>query len=113
MQKSVDRSGITTTIKYTFGDPSVVLISPLVGYRQIYGLSDYADAGVNVSYPSVLDLSMLYHTNKSITGGFSFDYNEVLKLSCFYNSEPPEIRGLSGGTFELSLGMPFSIRKNK
>lgn len=50
MQKSVDRSGITTTIKYAFGDPSLVLISPLVGYRQIYGLSDYADAGVNVSY---------------------------------------------------------------
>ena len=111
--KSIDRSGITTTLKYSFGDPGSTVISPLLGYRQIYGFSDYMDAGVNVSYLSKLDVSLLYHTNKSITGGFSFDYNRKLRLACFYNSETPQLRGLSGGTFELSLGIPFSIRKNQ
>ena len=110
--KSVDRSGITTTIKYSFGDQGSTVISPLFGYRQIYGFSDYMDAGINFSYRSVLDVSVLYHTNKSITGGFSFDYNQKLRLACFYNSETPQLRSLSGGTFELSLGIPFSIRKD-
>lgn len=108
-EKAVDRSGITTTLKYSFGDPSNIAISPLLGFRQIHGFSDYLDAGVNVSYLSVLDLSLLYHTNKSITGGFSFYYKDRLQLSCFYNSETPEIRGLTGGTFEISLGLPFNI----
>ncbi|WP_424288218.1 type IX secretion system membrane protein PorP/SprF [Daejeonella sp.] len=82
-----------------------------MGYRQITGLSHYIDAGLNFSYKSVLDLSVLYHSNKSITGGFSFDYDQKVRLSCFYNSETPQLRSLSGGTFELSIGMPFSIMK--
>lgn len=108
---AVDWPGITTTLKYTIGNPNVAALSPLLGYRQINGLSDYIDAGVNFSFKSSLDLSFLYHTNKSITGGFSFDYNQLVRLSCFYNSETPQLRSLSGGTFELSLGIPFSIRK--
>lgn len=108
---AIDRPGVTTTLKYTFGDPEEASFSPLVGYRQITGLSDYIDAGLNFSYKSVLDLSVLYHSNKSITGGFSFDYDQKVRLSCFYNSETPQLRSLSGGTFELSIGMPFSIMK--
>ena len=110
--KSADRSGITTTMKYSFGNPGLATISPFLGYRQIYGLSDYVDAGVNFSYLSVFDLSFLYNTNKSITGGISLDFNQI-KIACFYNSESPRIRGLPGGTYELSLGIPFFIRKNK
>lgn len=108
---AIDRPGVTTTLKYTFGDPEEAAFSPLVGYRQITGLSDYIDAGLNFSYKSVLDLSVLYHSNKSITGGFSFDYDQKVRLSCFYNSETPQLRSLSGGTFELSIGMPFTIMK--
>ena len=108
---AIDRPGVTSTLKYTFGDPSAASFSPLIGYRQIAGFSDYIDAGLNFSYKSVLDLSVLYHTNKSITGGFSFDYKQAVRLSCFYNSETPQLRNLSGGTFEMSLGIPFSIRR--
>ena len=108
---AIDRPGITSTVKYTFGDPAAASFSPLFGYRQITGFSDYIDAGLNFSYKSVLDLSVLYHTNKSFTGGFSFDYKQSLRLSCFYNSETPQLRNLSGGTFEMSLGIPFSIRR--
>ena len=108
---AIDRPGITSTLKYTFGDPAAASFSPLFGYRQITGFSDYIDAGLNFSYKSVLDLSVLYHTNKSFTGGFSFDYKQSLRLSCFYNSETPQLRNLSGGTFEMSLGIPFSIRR--
>lgn len=108
---AIDRPGITSTVKYTFGDPAAASFSPLFGYRQIAGFSDYIDAGLNFSYKSVLDLSVLYHTNKSFTGGFSFDYKQSLRLSCFYNSETPQLRNLSGGTFEMSLGIPFSIRR--
>lgn len=109
--KSADRSGNTTIIKYSIGDPMGTLITPLVGYRQIHGLSDYFDAGVNVSYFSSLDLSFLYHTNRSITGGISYEYEKIIRLSCFYNSEAPQVRGITGGTFEMSLSMPFSIKK--
>lgn len=109
--KSVDRSGNTTTIKYSIGDPMGNLITPLVGYRQIHGLSDFFDAGVNVSYFSSLNLTFLYHTNKSITGGISYEYEKIIRFSCFYNSETPQVRGMSGGTFEMSLSMPFSINK--
>jgi len=109
--KSADRSGNTTTIKYSFGDPMGTLITPLIGYRQIKGLSDYFDTGVNISYFSSLDLSFLYHSNKSITGGISYEYEKIIRLSCFYNSETPQVRGITGGTFEMSLSMPFSIKK--
>jgi len=109
--KSADRSGNTTIIKYSMGDPMGTLITPLVVYRQIHGLSDYFDAGVNVSYFSSLDLSFLYHTNRSITGGISYEFEKVIRLSCFYNSEAPQVRGITGGTFEMSLSMPFSIKK--
>lgn len=109
--KSADRSGNTTTIKYSIGNPFGTLITPLVGYRQIHGFSDYFDAGVNISYFSLLDLSFLYHTNMSITGGISYEYDKVIRISCFYNSETPQVRGLTGGTFEMSLSMPFSLNK--
>ncbi len=108
---AIDRPGVTSTIKYSFGDPAAASFSPLIGYRQITGLPDYIDAGLNFTYKSVLDLSVLYHTNKSITGGFSFDYKQAVRLSCFYNSETPQLRNLSGGTFEMSVGVPFSVRR--
>jgi len=108
---AIDRPGVTSTLKYTFGDPAAASFSPLFGYRQISGFSDYIDVGLNFSYKSILDLSVLYHTNKSITGGFSFDYKQSVRLSCFYNSETPQLRNLSGGTFEMSLGIPFSMRR--
>lgn len=107
---AIDRPGVTSTLKYTFGNRETTSFSPLIGYRQITGFSDYIDAGLNFSYKSILDLSVLYHTNKSITGGFSFDYKKAVRLSCFYNSETPQLRNLSGGTFEMSLGIPFSTR---
>jgi type IX secretion system PorP/SprF family membrane protein len=107
--KAVDRSGMTTTVKYSFGDPNQMEISPLVGYRQIHGFSDYFDAGVNMTYLSKLDLSLLYHTNKSVTGGIAFDYEQKIKLGLLYNTESANIRGMTGGTFELALYVPFSI----
>jgi type IX secretion system PorP/SprF family membrane protein len=110
--KSIDRPGVTTTVKYSFGDPGGTQISPLAGYRQIHGFTDYWDGGVNVSYLSVLDLSLLYHTNKSFTGGFCFEYEHKIKLAFLYNTEPAQIRGTTGGTMEVSLYVPF-FSKNK
>ncbi len=111
--QSVDRSGITSTIRYSFGDPKSIVYTPLIGYRQIHGLSDYWDGGINFSYLSKIDFSALYHSNRSVSAGFKFNYLEIIKLGALYNTEPPQVRGVSGGTFEVSLYMPFSIRRNR
>ncbi len=111
--KSVNRSGITSTVRYSFGDPQGIIYTPLVGYRQIYGLRDYWDGGINLSYLSKIDFSALYHTNKSFTAGFKFNYLEIIKLGALYNTEAPQVRGMSGGTFEVSLYVPFSIKRNE
>ena len=108
--RTVDRSGITSQMKYSFGDPSGIVVSPMLGHRQIQGLRDYMDMGVNVAFLPNLDCSFIYHTNKTMTGGISYEYDKVLRLNCFYNSETPQIRGLTGGTFEMSLSMPFSLK---
>jgi len=112
LNRTIDRSGITTQFKYNLGDPSGTVVSPMLGHRQIQGLKDYLDMGVNVAFVPNLDLTFIYHTNKTITGGISYEYDKLLRLNCFYNSETPQIRGLTGGTFEMSLSMPFSLLKN-
>ncbi len=107
--KSVDRAGLTVLANYTIENKENFTYNILGGYRQINGLSDYFDAGVKVAYNKAIDLSLLYHTNKSLTVGFGYDYRQNFRLHFLYNNEPAEIRGLTGGTFELALYVPFKL----
>jgi type IX secretion system PorP/SprF family membrane protein len=110
--KSVDRPGITSSLKYSFGNKNEFSYDAIVGYRQINGLSDYIDAGMKITYLNKVDLSAFYHTNKSITAGVGYNHNQQFKLSCLYNTEQSQIRGLTGGTFEVALYIPFSLIRN-
>ena len=107
--KSVDRAGITLLANYVIENKENFTFNILGGYRQINGLSDYFDAGLKIAYNKSIDFSVLYHTNRSTTLGFGYDYRRNFKIHCLYNNEPSEIRGLTGGTFEVALYVPFKL----
>ncbi len=107
--KSVDRAGITVLANYALEGKQNFSFNILGGYRQINGLSDYFDAGLKIAYNKSIDLTAIYHTNKSMTFGFGYDYRQNFKLNFLYNNEPYQIRGLTGGTFELAAYVPFKL----
>ncbi|MHB8208636.1 PorP/SprF family type IX secretion system membrane protein [Mucilaginibacter sp.] len=82
-------------------------IEPKVAFRGIKGYSNIVDAGVNLAITQyLLNASVLYHTNKSATVGFSLNLKQLsVLLSYTYNTG--QLEAYANNTFEM--GLKYSI----
>jgi type IX secretion system PorP/SprF family membrane protein len=110
--KTVDHPGLTASVAYKLSlTDSASFVKPLLGVRQINGLSSYFDMGLNASYHDVVDFTALYHTNKTFTLGAGLNYKKDLKMVFLYSTGLPDNASITGGAFELSLLVPFRLIK--
>ncbi|HEY0669127.1 MAG TPA: PorP/SprF family type IX secretion system membrane protein [Sphingobacteriaceae bacterium] len=105
---TVDYSTYYSSIAYKFSLDDNFTIKPLVAYRGVNGFDDQWDVAAEWGIISKdFNLYTMYHSNKSISGGFGYVYDHKLNISGFYNSEPSSVRGITGGIFDLIVGYKF------
>lgn len=105
---TVDYSTHYTSIAYKFNLDDNFSLKPLVAYRGVNGFDDQWDVAAEWGMVKEdFNLYTMYHSNKSISGGFGYVYDHKLSISGFYNSEPSSVRGITGGIFDLIVGYKF------
>ena len=81
-------------------------VKPLFVLRGIKGYDNQWDAAAEWKVTE-LSFYTMYHSNQSFTGGLGYDYKSSLFVSAYYNTEPANTRGFSGGIFDLVVGYRF------
>jgi type IX secretion system PorP/SprF family membrane protein len=105
---TVDYSTYYSSISYKFNLDDNFSLKPLIAYRGVQGLDNQWDIAAEWGvFSKDFNLYTMYHSNKSFSGGFGYDYVGKLNLSALYNSEPGDIRGITGGIFDVTLGYKF------
>ena len=102
---TVDYSTFYSSISYLIPLDGFT-IKPLFAYRGVKNYDNQWDAAAEWKV-SELSFYTLYHSNKSFTGGIGYDYKNSLNISALYNTEPANVRGFSGGVFDLVVGYRF------
>lgn len=113
---TVDRSTIFLSGSYKFNlDPGNegLSLEPKVNFRGIKGYHNMLDVGALASLlNNQIQLFGLYHSSKSATYGFGFQYLS-LNISGMYTSETSAIQGFANGSFEVSLRLQTFKSKRK
>lgn len=80
-------------------------VKPLVAFRGVNGHENMWDVAAELKLRQLMFYTM-YHSNKSMSAGFGFVYNNSLLISGIYGTAP---RGLNmlGAQFDLTLGYTF------
>ncbi|RKD19047.1 hypothetical protein BCY91_14320 [Pelobium manganitolerans] len=103
---TVDYSTFYSSVSYLLPIDQLLSVKPLFAYRGIKGYKNMWDAAAEWKLAELAFYTM-YHSNSSFTGGIGYDYRKSLNISVMYNSEPADIRGISGGIFDLAVGYKF------
>lgn len=103
---TVDYATFYSSVSYKLSLDKQLSVKPMIVYRGLKGFSNQLDLAAEWSFNSNLDLYTMYHSNNSFTGGLGFRSHNF-RISTLYNSEPAAIRGLSGGIFDVVLGVEF------
>ena len=105
---TVDYSTFYSSVAYQFELDADFRVKPLIAYRGVNNYKNQWDAAIEWSlFSKGFNLYTMYHSNKSITGGFGFEYERKLLISGYFNSEPKQLTGLTGGIFDLVVGYKF------
>lgn len=93
---TVDYSTFNSSVSYKFELTDDFRIKPMVAYRGVHNYKNQWDAAVEwgVFNPD-FNLYTMYHSNKSISGGFGYVYENKLILSAIFTSEPGALRGFT------------------
>lgn len=103
---TVDYSTFYSSVAYRIRLDQTFSVKPLFAYRGVKNFDNQYDIAAEWKADDLAFYTM-YHSNKSFTGGIGYDYKKQLNISALYNSEPSNIRGLSGGIFDVILGYRF------
>lgn len=103
---TVDYSTFYSSVAYRFQLDQTFSVKPLFAFRGVKNFENQYDIATELKADDLAFYTM-YHSNKSFTGGIGYNYMKKLNISALYNSEPSNIRGLSGGIFDLVLGYRF------
>ena len=104
--RSVDGGGIFyTAAAYRFNTgEGVSFVEPKVAYRGVQGYDNILDIGANVGFlNNVFNVTALYHTTNSFTGGIGLHYKQIAVLHAFYTSQTGGIKTYVDGTFEVGV----------
>jgi len=81
-------------------------VKPMFVYRGVKKYNNQWDVAGEWNADQLRFYTM-YHSNKSFTGGIGYLDKSGFIISAMYNSEPYNLRGLSGGIFDVILGYSF------
>lgn len=108
---TINDPGFTGSLSYRFGLLDSVNVRSLAGIRQVNGYSTYYDLGFNAEYLKLLNVTALYHTNKSLTLGLGLNYRDKTRFAFLYSTQSKEYSNVMGGTYEILLAVPFRIMR--
>ncbi|WEK19113.1 MAG: type IX secretion system membrane protein PorP/SprF [Candidatus Pedobacter colombiensis] len=103
---TVDYTTFYSSVSYRLSFDKQLSVKPMIVYRGLKGFSNQLDLAAEWSVNANLDFYTMYHSNNSFTGGLGFRSHKF-RISTLYNSEPTAVRGLSGGIFDVVLGVEF------
>ena len=103
---TVDYSTFYSSVSYRIDFDESFGVRPLLAYRGIKNFDNQWDAAAEWK-ADMLRFYTMYHSNRSFTGGMGYIYNQKLNVSLLYNSEPNNLRGFSGGIFDVVVGYRF------
>jgi len=102
-QNDVDYNTFYTAISYQFELPSWK-ISPKASYRGVKNYTDIVDLGVELKTISEdFGAIGIYHTNKSLSLGVSYQHKKQWQLMSFYNTATKPLENYTNGSFEIGL----------
>lgn len=105
---TVDYSTFYSSVAYQFEVDNDFRIKPLIAFRGVNNYKNQWDAAIEWgAFSKGFNFYTMYHSNKSFTGGFGFEYERKLIISGYYNSEPKQLSGFTGGIFDLVVGYKF------
>ena len=92
-----------TAVSYKIPSESNLTLEPKVAYRGVRGFDHILDAGVKLDMPDYhLNLTGLYHTNKSITAAVGLDLSGI-GLFLAFSSNNSSLNQSSNNNVELGL----------
>lgn len=102
-QNTADYSTFYTAISYQINLKDWKL-SPKVAYRGVRNYDDLVDLGAELSMNNEqLNLTTLYHSNKSYTLGIGYKHKKQWQLLGLYTTTTRALQSYSNGSFELGL----------
>ena len=110
--KTIDRATFYSAVSYKlpFGESeNMMVLEPKLCFRGVSGFKSIADIGANMSViNNRLNFSAMYHTSKSSTFGFGFNY-QSMSIFGLYTTENTRLRGDANGVFEI--GLKLNLKK--
>jgi type IX secretion system PorP/SprF family membrane protein len=90
-------------------------VHPKLVYRGVKNFNDIVDMGLEIRTPdNQLGFMSMYHTNKSMSYGLSYQRLKQWQLLVLYNTPVQALRSYATGTFEIGLQLnASSIFKGK
>jgi type IX secretion system PorP/SprF family membrane protein len=110
-QQSADFSTFYTAISYKI-KLTEWQIEPKVVYRGVRNFQDIIDLGAEIRTASdQLGFMSMYHSNKSMSFGLSYQQKKDWQLFLLYNNPTQALKSYATGTFEV--GLQLNLIKNK
>ncbi len=103
---TVDYATFYSSLSYQIKLDDMFGVKPLIAYRGMKNYTNQYDIAAEWS-ADMLKFYTMYHSNRSFTGGMSYLDISGLVATVLYNSEPRELRGFSGGIFDVIVGYKF------
>jgi len=111
---ATDYATFLTSISYKFKFADWQ-IKPKLIYRGVNNFQDILDMGFEIRTPDdQLGFMSLYHTNKSMSYGLTYQRLKQWQLLLLYNTPVQALKSYATGTFEVGLSLNLSaFRKSK
>ncbi|WP_228414767.1 PorP/SprF family type IX secretion system membrane protein [Chryseobacterium sp. G0201] len=105
-----DRSLYMGAVSYKFmfaGNP-INSIVPKVMYRGVENFRNMIDLGTQIEcYQEKFMINAIYHSTGSCTIGLGTQYNNQLRILCFYTTGTIDLQKYSNGEFEIAFHYSF------
>ncbi|WP_316825417.1 PorP/SprF family type IX secretion system membrane protein [Pedobacter miscanthi] len=108
---TVNDPGLTASVSYKINLLDSVNFRSLVGIRQVNGYGSYYDIGFNAEYLRLLNLTALYHTNKSLTFGLGLNLRDRTRFVFLYGTQSSQQGSEMGESYEILLAVPFRLKR--
>ncbi|WP_443936742.1 PorP/SprF family type IX secretion system membrane protein [Pedobacter sp. MW01-1-1] len=103
---TVDYATFYSSVSYLIPLNNGFSVKPLFAYRGLKDLGNQFDVAAEWRAKELIFYTM-YHSNKTFTGGLGIDFNRNLHIAGWYNTAPSTFVGLSGGIFDVVVGLSF------
>ncbi|WP_316825619.1 PorP/SprF family type IX secretion system membrane protein [Pedobacter miscanthi] len=108
---TVNDPGLTASVSYRINVLDSVNLRSLAGIRQVNGYGSYYDIGFNAEYLRLLNLTALYHTNKSLTFGLGLNLKDKTRFVFLYGTQSSQQGSITGESYEVLFAVPFRLKR--